>query len=216
MADITGSPQALKAAVKGRAAPQRVATTVHEKDAVAPAKGALAPAAGRLRGAAKASVAFDRGVTIAYLHAQGVGAFVERVANATPMELVEVERRGVQGAFLKDLSKHMGLPAIRIYDIVGIPKATAEKKVAANEPIAGASGQAALGLAQLLAMAKSIVDNSASPEAKGFDAAKWLGRWIERPQPALGGRKPADLIATPTGLDMVARVMGAIESGAYQ
>ena len=65
-------------------------------------------------------------------------------------------------------------------------------------------------------MAKDIVENSTVPEAEGFDAAQWLGRWIERPQPALGGRKPADLIGTPTGRAMVARVLGAIESGAYQ
>jgi putative toxin-antitoxin system antitoxin component (TIGR02293 family) len=118
--------------------------------------------------------------------------------------------------FLKDLSRHMHVPAVRLYDIVGVPKATAEKKVAANEPIAGAGGQAVLGLARLLAIARHIVENSTAPEAKGFDAAKWLGQWIERPQPALGGRKPADLIGTPTGLEMVARVLGAIESGAYQ
>jgi putative toxin-antitoxin system antitoxin component (TIGR02293 family) len=110
----------------------------------------------------------------------------------------------------------MDVPAVRIFDIVGIPKATAEKKVAAQELIAGAGGQAALGLARLLAIAKGIVENSKAAQAKNFDAAKWLGRWIERPQPALGGRKPADLIGTPTGLDMVTRVLGAIESGAYQ
>ena len=39
---------------------------------------------------------------------------------------------------------------------------------------------------------------------------------IERPQPALGGRKPADLIDTPTGVEVVARLLGSIESGAYQ
>jgi putative toxin-antitoxin system antitoxin component (TIGR02293 family) len=110
----------------------------------------------------------------------------------------------------------MDIPAVRIFDIVGIPKATAEKKVAAKQPISGAGGQAALGLARLLAIARSIVENSTAAEAKDFDVAKWLGRWIERPQPGLGGRKPADLIGTPTGLDMVARVLGAIESGAYQ
>lgn len=87
---------------------------------------------------------------------------------------------------------------------------------AAKEPIAGAGGQAALGLARLLAIARSIVENSTAAQAKDFDVGKWLGQWIERPQPALGGRKPADLIGTPTGLDMVAKVLGAIESGAYQ
>lgn len=107
----------------------------------------------------------------------------------------------------------MDIPAVRIFDIVGIPKATAEKKVASKETISGAGGQAALGLARLLAISRGIVDNSTAAEAKDFDVGKWLGQWIERPQPALGGRKPADLISTPTGLDMVARVLGAIESG---
>ncbi len=153
---------------------------------------------------------------VVYLRAKGVEAFVTRVARATPIEMVEVERHGIDSAFLKDLSVHLQIPAVRIFDIVGIPKATAEKKVAAKEPIAGASGQAALGLARLLALAQGIVENSTAPEAKDFDVGKWLGQWIERPQPALGGRKPADLIGTPTGLQMVARVLGAIESGAYQ
>lgn len=153
---------------------------------------------------------------IVYVHTKGIDAFVSSFAKATPMEIVEVERHGIDSIFLKDLSKHMDIPAVRIFDIVGIPKATAEKKVASKETISGAGGQAALGLARLLAISRGIVDNSTAAEAKDFDVGKWLGQWIERPQPALGGRKPADLISTPTGLDMVARVLGAIESGAYQ
>jgi putative toxin-antitoxin system antitoxin component (TIGR02293 family) len=164
----------------------------------------------------KANIANGRGPLITYTHTKGVYAFVTSVAKATPMEIVEVERHGIDSIFLKDLSKIMGIPAVRIFDIVGIPKATAEKKVTAKEPITGAGGQAALGLARLLAIAKNIVENSTAAEAKDFDVGKWLGQWIERPQPVLGGRKPADLIGTPTGLDMVARVLGAIESGAYQ
>lgn len=164
----------------------------------------------------KVNMATDKGRLITYTHTKGVYAFVTSVAKATPMEIVEVERHGIDSIFLKDLSKLMDIPAVRIFDIVGIPKATAEKKVAAKEPIKGAGGQAALGLARLLAIAKNIVENSTAAEAKDFNVAKWLGQWIERPQPVLGGRKPADLIGTPTGLDMVARVLGAIESGAYQ
>ena len=69
---------------------------------------------------------------------------------------------------------------------------------------------------RLLGIAQGIADNSTAPEAKDFDPAHWLGLWIERPQPALGGRKPADLIDTPTGVEVVARLLGSIESGAYQ
>jgi putative toxin-antitoxin system antitoxin component (TIGR02293 family) len=155
-------------------------------------------------------------VFISYSPAHGVDSFVQRIAEATPMQLVDVERRGVKGRFIKDFSRRIGVSAVRLYEILGVPKATVEKRSTEGTEITGAGGQAAVAMARLLAKAQEIVANSRSPEAKDFDAAKWLGQWIERPQPALGGRKPAELIGTPTGVEMVSRLLGAIESGAYQ
>jgi putative toxin-antitoxin system antitoxin component (TIGR02293 family) len=156
------------------------------------------------------------GKAVVFRPGKGIDDFVGRVSAATPMELVETERQGVLGVFIKELSKAMDIPAVRMFDILGVPKATAEKKAAAGELIRGNGGRAALGMARLLGTAKSIVGNSKSPQARDFDSAKWLGQWIERPQPALGGRKPADLIDTATGVEIVARLLGSIESGAYQ
>ena len=138
------------------------------------------------------------------------------VSHATPYQLVELERHGVDGRFLKDLSKRMEIFQLHVFDMIGVPKATAEKKVAAGEVISGSGGQAAIGMAKLIAKAQDIALNSTAKEAKEFDAAKWLGRWLEIPQPALGGRKPSELVDTPTGLDVVLKLLGAIESGAYQ
>ena len=145
-----------------------------------------------------------------------VNHFVRRLATATPIEMVEIEREGVPGSFIKELSKRLQIPTSRMFGILGIAKATAEKKAASGEMVTGSGGQAAVGMVKLLAVAEDIVTHSTAPEAKGFDSAKWLGQWIERPQPSLGGRKPADLIGTPTGLEVVARLLGSIESGAYQ
>lgn len=145
-----------------------------------------------------------------------VQRFVQRLSRSTPIEIVEIEREGVRGSFIKDLSRRLEIPASRMFGILGVPKATAEKKAATGEKVSGSGGQAAIGVAKLLAIAEEIVANSTAPEATDFDAARWLGQWIERPQPALGGRKPADLIDTPTGLNVVARLLGSIESGAYQ
>ncbi len=153
---------------------------------------------------------------VVYIQSHGVDEFVSDICAADPMRLIETERAGVAGAFVKDLSRRMEIPAQRMFDILGVPKATAEKKVAAGELLSGSGGRAALGVARLLGMASGIVSNSTAPEARDFDAAKWLGRWLETPQPALGGRKPAELIDTPTGFQVVARLLGAIESGAYQ
>lgn len=157
-----------------------------------------------------------KAATIRYQRSRGVDAYVRAVASATPMEIVEIERQGVLGAFIKDLSKRMEVPTSRIFTILGVPKATAEKKAAAGELVSGSGGQAAVGMIRLLGIAHDIVSNSTAAEAKTFDAAKWLGKWIERPQAALGGRKPADLIDTPTGVEVVARLLGSVESGAYQ
>lgn len=143
-------------------------------------------------------------------------AYIRRVSTATPMEIVLTERAGVHAKLIKDLARHMAIPSSRLFAILGVPKATAEKKVAAGEMVAGQGGQAVIGMIKLLGIAQAMVANSTSDDAKGFDAAKWLGQWIEVPQPSLGGRKPAELLDTPTGAEIVGRLLGAIESGAYQ
>lgn len=67
---------------------------------------------------------------------------------------------------------------------------------------------------QLLAKVQELAAQSTHPDAAAFDTALWLGEWIRKPQPALGGRRPEDLLDTPTGQAAVMRVLGAMESGA--
>ena len=189
--------------------PVRPAASAETRAAKSVAVAKLTPIRGRKPQA-------PRDVVISYNPAHGVDLFVQRLAEATPMELVEVERHGVKGRFVKDLSRQIEIPAVRLYEILGVPKATVEKRSTEGTEITGAGGQAAVAMARLLAQAREMAGHSLSPQAKSFDAARWLGQWIERAQPALGGRKPAELIATPTGAEMVSRLLGAIESGAYQ
>lgn len=49
-----------------------------------------------------------------------------------------------------------------------------------------------------------------------FDIDRWLQDWLQTPQPALGGARPAELLATEAGIESVRRVLGAVISGAYQ
>lgn len=151
----------------------------------------------------------------AYTRALGVDAYLRQVHDATPMEMVEIERQGVAGLFITDLSHRMELPSSRVFAMLRIPKATAARKTAQGAVVDGRAGQSAIGMVKLLGLAQDIVNESTAEGAAAFDAVKWLGQWIERPQPALGGRKPADLLDTPTGVDIVARLLGALQSGAY-
>ena len=141
--------------------------------------------------------------------------WVNDFRQASPLTRIEAERAGVSGGLLKEMAKSMGMSNIRMFEVIGVPKATAEKRAANNTAVTGTPGEAALGVVRLLGIAKEMAENSDAPEAEGFDTAKWLGDWIERPQPALGGRKPAEMLDTPTGVETVCKLLGAIESGAY-
>ena len=94
--------------------------------------------------------------------ARDVDRYVAEVANATPIEIVELERAGVPGTLIKDLSRRLAISTTRMFALIGVPKATAEKKAARGERVSGSGGQAAIGVVKLLAIAKEIVANSTS------------------------------------------------------
>ncbi len=138
-----------------------------------------------------------------------------RLSRAEPLEMVQLEREGVPGQWVKSLAHELDLPMVRFAQIIGAPKATVERNSVAGKRVTGSGAYAALGTLRLLDMARDLLAESTHPGARKVDPAKWLGQWIERPQPALGGKKPADLMDTPTGMVMVRRVLGAVSSGAY-
>lgn len=141
--------------------------------------------------------------------------YVQSLALATPEQLMQFEREGVSGDLLKSMAIRLHVSTTRLYHMIGVAKATAEQKLSKHQPIIGASGHAAVGIARLLGRVDAILTNSTSKQALDFDGGHWLGRWLENPQPALGGRRPGDLLDTPTGFEVVSRSLGAIESGAY-
>lgn len=69
---------------------------------------------------------------------------------------------------------------------------------------------------RFLAQVEQMVRESGDPErASNFDAADWLAAWLASPTPALGGRPPAEYLHSPEGCDLVSRLLGSQQSGAY-
>lgn len=68
---------------------------------------------------------------------------------------------------------------------------------------------------RLLRQLDEILQEGASDQAKDFDARAWLWRWLDRPQPALGGKPPRDLVESEEGFRAVSKLLGATISGAY-
>lgn len=54
-----------------------------------------------------------------------------------------------------------------------------------------------------------------SGEKAGFDATAWLDHWLAGVVPALGNRRPIDVLNEPDGLEVVRSLLSRAQSGAY-
>jgi putative toxin-antitoxin system antitoxin component (TIGR02293 family) len=70
-----------------------------------------------------------------------------------------------------------------------------------------------LAMTRLVGQADSIVRDSGT--AEGFSAAEWVAAWLQRPHPALGGRRPGELMDTADGRELVTDLLARQQSGAY-
>lgn len=141
-----------------------------------------------------------------------------RALRSAPMEQkILIEREGVPYLIVKTLLDETGLSATDFQRTVKMPKATFSKKMKERSTFAGSTGHSVVGLLELINKVEDILSAQGdNPEAKGFDVERWVGEWIQQPQPALGGIAPAEIMDTPTGRASVMRVLGAIQSGSYQ
>jgi uncharacterized protein (DUF2384 family) len=68
---------------------------------------------------------------------------------------------------------------------------------------------------QLMRQLDEILKEGSADQLMDFDARAWLERWLDRPQPALGGIPPRDLLESEEGFRAVSKLLGASISGAY-
>lgn len=133
-----------------------------------------------------------------------------------PMQQIALVREGVPAALVADLAESLGLTKEKLYAGTGLKRATIDAKVRAGVHLAPDESERVLGLARLLgrvqAMWRESGDHEAAPD---FAPAAWLGRWLDDPNPALGGERPLALLDTATGRDVVDRLLLAMQAGAY-
>ena len=68
-------------------------------------------------------------------------------------------------------------------------------------------------IATLTVLVQGMVAESG--EKAGFDARAWLDQWLTRVVPALGSRRPVDVLNEPDGLEVVKSLLLRSQSGAY-
>jgi putative toxin-antitoxin system antitoxin component (TIGR02293 family) len=136
-----------------------------------------------------------------------------KIYRASPIERVDIIKAGVAPGTVGDIADAMGAPREVLIRNLGIPKSTWARKQSQQIPLERNASEKVMGLATLIGQVETLVSEQGRPES--FDAAKWFHEWIEEPVPALGGRKPAELLDTKEGQQIVSGLLDAIRAGTY-
>ena len=135
------------------------------------------------------------------------------IYRADPMDRVTLVKAGVPAADFVELASDMKMTKERLASTLGLARATVDRKIRDNKVLSPDESSRLLGMASLVGQVQSLVAESG--QAQDFDAGAWLSDWLERPVPALGGRRPAELMDTPEGQGIVSRLVAQMQSGAY-
>lgn len=130
-----------------------------------------------------------------------------------PLDAVQVVKRGIPARFLVRISQEMDRPMRQIVRLLGLAQSTAARKIEANATLNVDESERVLGLAKLIGQVQTIVQESGQPE--GFNAAHWVSEWLTRPAPALGGKRPDELMDTSEGRRIISELVSRMQSGAY-
>jgi putative toxin-antitoxin system antitoxin component (TIGR02293 family) len=128
-------------------------------------------------------------------------------------ELVKIIKDGVPSHFVEVLTERMAMPKEKFYKTIGLIRATVDRKVRAEKILDQDESERMIGMARLVGQAQSIVENAGASE--NFDAAQWVSGWLDRPLPALGGKRPGEFMDTGIGRSLVADLLAQQQSSAY-
>ncbi|MGE0315846.1 MAG: antitoxin Xre/MbcA/ParS toxin-binding domain-containing protein [Lautropia sp.] len=134
-----------------------------------------------------------------------------------PVDQIAAERSGLTAAGVKALASELRWPEALMLKAIGLPTSSWTRKKGRDSRVDGAPGFAALTLQGLLERAREVVEATVAPDdAADFDVGQWLGEWLQTPMAALQGKRPVDMLDVPAGQAVVFRLLGSLESGAYQ
>ena len=129
------------------------------------------------------------------------------------MERADIVEHGVPARFLERLAVELAVSKEKLYDIIGVSRATADRKLKADQVLSAADSEHVMGMARLVGQVQQIVQESGDPA--GFDAGRWVTAFLDAPSPALGGRRPRDLMRTSDGRTVVSTLVAQMQSGSY-
>lgn len=141
-------------------------------------------------------------------------ALVERVREASGVQLYDAVEAGVPTDVVKLIAKATGEPASVIMGLAGVSQTTFVRNEAANRPLPDVAGHRVMAYLRLLATLRRMLDESGdSVQMKTFDLEGWFARWVHEKLPELGNKTPADMLRNPEGQRAVEQVLERMRGG---
>lgn len=140
-------------------------------------------------------------------------SFAKWLHRASPAERVSLIRAGVPASRIQELAAAMHVSQDRLLGMLKLPDASIRRKTRQGVMLSMEQSERVIGLARLIGQVAVMVDDSG--DTKDFDAARWVGEWLEQPVAALEGGRPADYMETLTGQTLVSSLLIQSQAGVF-
>lgn len=137
----------------------------------------------------------------------------KQIYRSDPQERIALIRQGIPASTISSLSARMGLSKENLLSSLGLSRATISRKERDATVLSKDESEKVLGVEALIGMVQVMVEQSGDPA--GFNAARWVSEWLNKPLPALAGETPASYMDTFEGQKLVADLLAMSQSGAY-
>jgi hypothetical protein len=139
-----------------------------------------------------------------YRPGQSLMAQARTLATLEADALDRLDAAAVPAVLARDLGRALDIAPRHFFrDILGTNRSAAEKKSFTDALLPAAPGLRALRLLWLLGRVEAMAGNGAGAVGR-FDAARWLGPWLEAPQPGPQGHRPVELLGSAGSLEELA------------
>lgn len=100
-----------------------------------------------------------------------------------------------------------------VIDTLGLPRRVIFRKIEESKNLDSGQAERVIGMQRLIGQVQALIAESSVVQK--FDAGRWLGKWIDQPLPALGGRRPAEYLGDSAGREWVSQLLRQIQAGVF-
>ena len=143
-------------------------------------------------------------MTVAAITAVLGGQKVLRRKVGSDTDLRAMTRAGLPVSALSALALELNVERKVLAKVVGISERTLSRRLANGARLSPEESDRMMRVARVFAQTKETLGDSAK-----------AGRWLQRPNLALGGERPLDLLDTDAGRHDVETILGRIDYGIY-